>query len=101
MDSTADTPSVGERTRRDILETGVRLWSAGVDPSARRIASELSITHAAVLYHFNSVALKKALAFHAVKTGNSRVIVQLIGLRDAAVANMGDTERMSHMMASR
>lgn len=89
--------AAGERTRLDILEMGVRLWQSGVDPVARRIASELKLSHAAIAYHFPGNKLRKALAYHAVKTGNSRVIVQLIGEKNAAVEHMTEAECITHL----
>lgn len=92
-----DNNAAGERTRVAILETGLRLWQAGVDPTGRRIATELDLSHAAVAYHFPGHRLRSALAYHAVKTGNSRVIVQLIGEKNAAVASMSEAECISHL----
>jgi AcrR family transcriptional regulator len=93
----------GERVRLRILEMGVQLWR--VDPSyvtARRIAHELQMTHSAVLYHFGHIiALKDAVAYHAVKQGESRVIVHLIAGNHAAVASMSDAERQEHMRLAR
>lgn len=98
---TSDTKH-GERVRSDILATGLRLWAAGVEPTARRIASELDMTHANVLYHFkSSLRLRNAIAYKAVQDGNSRIIVQLIGLCHPAIAAMADDDRLSHMRAVR
>lgn len=89
----------GDQIKRDILRMGVQLWS--VDPSyvsARRIASELNMTHANVLYHFkHTQGLKDAIAFYAVKNGESRVIIHLIAMNHHAVAAMSDDERRQHM----
>jgi AcrR family transcriptional regulator len=89
----------GLEVRKRILEMGLTLWR--VDPafvSARRIAHELGLSHSAVLYHFvTSSALRDAIAFHAVKQGESRVIVSLIGMKHPAVASMDDAQRLEHM----
>ena len=100
-DTTLDTRH-GERVRSEILATGLRLWAAGVDPTARRIGSELGMTHANVLYHFkSSLQLRNAIAHKAVQDGNSKIIVQLIGLCHPSVAAMADEDRLSHMRAVR
>lgn len=87
----------------DILEMGLRLWRADVEPSARRIAIELKLSsHAAVLYHFkSSLGLRNAIAYHAVEQGESRVIVRLISENHTAVASMSDDMRQEHMRACR
>lgn len=87
--------------KTDILRTGVQLWRADVEPSARRIAAELQLSsHAAVLYHFaTSVRLRDAIAAHAVAIGESRVIVKLIASGHAAVKSMSDAERVKHLRA--
>lgn len=91
--------SHGDRVRLSILEMGMRLWR--VDPSyvsARRIAHELDMTHGAILYHFGtSMKLRDAIAFHAVRQGESKVIVHLIASKHPAVSHMPDAERMDHM----
>ncbi len=87
----------------DILRTGLILLRAGVEPSARRIASELSLAgHAAVLYHFQtSRRLYDAVAAHAVQVGESRVIVKLIAAQHPAICDMPDAERVKHLQACR
>ena len=89
----------GARVRLSILEMGLRLWA--VDPtyvSARRIANELDMTHSNVLYHFkHTQGLKDAIAFHAVKQGESRVIVHLIASGHKAIAAMDEPARQEHL----
>lgn len=90
----------GERTRQTILEMGVRLWR--VDPqyvTARRIAQELNLNHATVIYHFKhgETRLRDAVAFHAVKQGDSHVIASLIAMNHKAVASMDQTQRLEHL----
>jgi AcrR family transcriptional regulator len=90
--------TAGERTKREILEMGVRLWR--VDPSyvtARRIASELQMTHGAVQYHFPGGALRNAIAYHAVEQGDAKVIAQLILSKHKAVAHFDDAQRLDCM----
>ena len=90
----------GEMTRRAILEMGVRLWR--VDPqyvTARRIAQELGLNHATVLYHFRhgETRLRDAVALYAVQQGESAVIVSLIAMKHKAVATMEEAQRLEHM----
>lgn len=89
--------------KQDILAIGVRLWAAGIEPSARRIAAEAGLAgHAAVLYHFTtSSRLRDAVARHAVDTGDSRVIVRLIAEKHPAVCDIPDADRLQHMQACR
>ena len=42
----------GERTKRDILESGVRLWiPSNGNVTAHQIGMSIGITHSAILYH--------------------------------------------------
>lgn len=99
MSSEPTTYANGDKTKLAILETGLRLWM--VDPSyvtARRIADELGITHGAVLYHFaSSLGLRNAIAVHAVKEGESRVIAHLITIKHRSIEAMPDADRLLHM----
>ena len=90
--------TAGERTKLAILEMGVRLWR--IDPAyvtARRIASELQMTHGTVQYHFPGNRLKDAIAYHAVEQGESLVIVQLIATKHKAASHFDDATRLEHM----
>lgn len=91
----------GAKVKLRILEMGLTLWR--IDPAfvtARRIGSEIGLTHSAVLYHFkNAVAMKDAIAYHAVRQGESRVIAHLIAARHSSVANMSDADKQRHMTA--
>lgn len=82
-----------EKTRKLILDTGVKLWP---EVSAREIARRIGMTHAAVAYYFTD-DLKDAVAIHAVRTGNSRVIAQLIARKHKAVRKLNTEERMKHL----
>lgn len=103
MEPTLEAGSHGDRVKQRILDMGVQLWRA--DPSyvtAGRIGHELGMTHSAVLYHFgHTAALKDAIAAHAVKQGESRVIVHLIAMQHKSVAFMSDATRLQHMTAAR
>ena len=85
-------------TKLKILEMGLRLWR--VDPSyvtTRRIENELEMSHGTVQYHFGGLtSLKNAIAYHAVKQGESRVIVHLITSKHPAVADLTEAERLEH-----
>lgn len=89
----------GEEQRRRILEMGLQLWRASPSyVTARRIADELGMSHSNILYHFKgTIGLKDALAYYAIKNGDSRVIMHLIAERHPTVANMPEAERMQHM----
>jgi len=91
--------TAGEMTRRCILETGVRLWR--VDPqyvTARRIATELNLTHGAVIYHFSrGQRLRDAVAQHAVNEGDARVIASLIAMQHKAAASLTEVQRLEFM----
>ena len=86
----------GDKTKRAILEIGVKLWP---DVTAREIARRLDMSHPVIAYHFGA-DLKDAVAAHAVETGNSRVIAQLIATKHKAVRKMIVLERQKHMDAA-
>ena len=86
--------------RDKIIAAGLRLWARGIDPTLSATATEAGISRQHISYYFNSgYRLREALAYEAVRSGNSRVIVQLIGYGHAAVSSMGDLERLSHLKA--
>lgn len=89
----------GDQVKRRILEMGLTLWR--VDPSyvtARRIGHELGMTHSAVLYHFkHSHAMRDAIAYHAVKEGEPRVMASLILEKHKAVAHLSEAQRLEIM----
>lgn len=94
----------GERTKLNILETGLRLWR--VDPAyvtARRIASELGMVHGSIAYHFKpgDRSLRDAIAYHAVEQGEARVIVHLIAQNHKAVAGLDDAQRLEYVRQAR
>lgn len=69
--------------------------------SARAIGRSMNMTHAAILYHWRtSAALKDAVAAHAVKSNDSRVMLYLIGARHPAVAGLSDEQRAAVMGAN-
>jgi AcrR family transcriptional regulator len=83
-------------TRTKILDAGVQCWP---DISVSAIANAAGITHPAIFYYFTKDSLKLAIAKHAVETGNSRVIVQLIASRHPAINKMSAAEKMRHFNA--
>ena len=89
--------SKGEETKLQMLDAGVKLWP---NVTARAIGRAMTpqLTHSAVAYHFGS-ALIDSVATHAVKTGNSRVIAQLIATNHKAVRKLSQAERMKHLKA--
>lgn len=78
--------SKGIKTRQAILDEGMKLWP---DVSSREIGRRIGVTHAAVAYYFdNRSKLRDAIAQHAVKTGNVRVIAQLIAVKHPSVESL-------------
>jgi AcrR family transcriptional regulator len=92
-----DDLSKGEKTKQAILDAGVKLWPK---VTAREISRRLDITHPTINYHFPGDELQDAVAAHAVKTGNSRVIAQLIATKHRAVRKLTVIERQKHMDAA-
>jgi len=88
--------SHGDKTREKILNAGVKLWP---NVTLSSVGRELELTHAAISYHFPGDSLKSVVAEHAVTTGVSRVIVQLIAEKHPAVSTMPTGERHSHFRA--
>ena len=86
----------GDKTREKILNAGVELWP---DVTLSAVARKLDMTHAAISYHVPFHLLKQKVAEHAVATGNSRVIVQLISEKDPAVAHLTPGERSAHLFS--
>jgi len=82
-----------EKTRKLILDAGLKMWP---DVSARGIARQIGMTHAAIAYYFTQ-NLKDAIAEHAVKTGKTRIIAQLIAAKHKAVRNLTAEERAKHL----
>lgn len=88
--------SHGDKTKRRILQAGVDLWP---DLNVSRVAAKAELTHAAVLYHFQTAQLRDAVAAYAVEKGVSRVIVQLISENHTAVNHLTPGERASHFFS--
>jgi predicted transcriptional regulator len=86
----------GDDLRKKILDVGLKLW-----PHVKtcEIANRLGISHPNVSYYFGR-SLKDAVAQHAVETGTSQVIAQLILTKHKAVKNMTDSDRRKHMKAA-
>lgn len=85
--------SKGEETKLVMLAAGVKLWP---NVTARAIARKIGLTHSAVAYHFKDDLLDQVAA-HAVVTGNSKVITQLIATNHKAVRKLSLAERMKHL----
>lgn len=88
----------GEKTRLNILNAGLTLWP---DLTFEGVARVLKLnSHTNVVYHFRTVgALKDAVAAHAVETGNSRVIMQLVAANHPAVKKLSQADRIRHFNA--
>ncbi|HRQ13045.1 MAG TPA: TetR family transcriptional regulator [Promineifilum sp.] len=89
----------GDKVRRNILDAGVRLWRDNPSKlSARKIAAELRMSHASVLYHFGTAeGLRNAIASHAVTMGDQRVVAMLIAERHSTVAHLTAAERQAYL----
>ncbi len=86
----------GDKTKEKILEAGVKLWP---NITAQAVAAEAKMTHPNVLYHFPGDTLKFAVAEHAVRKGESRVIVQLMAEKHPAIKNLSAADRIRHFNA--
>jgi hypothetical protein len=86
----------GDDLRKRILEVGLKLWP---NVNTCKIARKLNISHPNVSYYFGR-GLKDAVAQHAVATGNSKVIAQLILTKHKAVKQMSLADRRRHMEAA-
>ena len=85
----------GDVTKLKILDAGLKLWP---DDSVIAICAKLNkMSRPALNYHFKGDKLKDAVATHAVATGNSRVIAQLVATKHKAVRNMSAEEKSQHM----
>jgi AcrR family transcriptional regulator len=85
--------SAGEKTREKILDSGIKLWP---HITYQSVASLTGLTHPAILYHFPKGTLKDAIAEYAVKTGFSKIIVQLMANNHASIQNLSPSERLKH-----
>lgn len=81
-----------------ILNAGVALWP---DVTLSAIARALDLnSHVNIFHYFKNVKeLKDAIAVYAVKTGNSRVIMQLVAADHAAVKDLSQADRIRHFNA--
>lgn len=90
-------------TRAEIIRIGLDLWRQGGEAavSARRIAREMGISHAGVLYGFQSAdRMREAVAREAVQRGDAGVIRRLIVDGHVAVAGMDPTTRQGWLVGA-
>lgn len=88
-----------EKIRLKILQAGVALWHE--DPmkvTARSVAKAVDMTHATIIYHFRN-GIRNAIAEYAVKTGDSRIIVQLIASNHYSIWALPPSTRRRHLNA--
>ena len=83
-------------TKSNILKAGVVLWP---DITLQAIADKLGVSRQAIHQHFPDDTLKYAVAEHAVKIENSRVIVQLLADRHPLVEDLTPADRIKHFNA--
>lgn len=90
-------PLKSEVTQKRILDAGLTLWP---NISARGVAAAMKpkMAHPTVMYHFPD-NLEDAIARHAVETGCSRVIAQLIATNHKAIRKLSPAERTKHLKA--
>lgn len=85
----------GEKTKQNILDAGVSVWP---DVSLSNVARAAGLkSHRSVSYYFATEDLKDAVAAHAVASGNSRVIVQLLAVNHKAVKKLSTEDRERHL----
>lgn len=92
-----DKQTHGDKVRLKILEAGLKVWPDVTASSVARAGGFNSPN--AVLYHFPRKTLKNAVAEHAVDTGCSKVIVQLIAHGHKATRKMTKEQRDKHFKA--
>lgn len=87
-------------TKTKILKAGVKLWKKNPDDvKALRIAKEIKMVNATVLYHYPD-GVKDAVAAYAVETGESLIIAQLILTNHPAVKDLSPEIRQKHLSAA-
>lgn len=85
----------GDRIRLEILNAGLEVWP---DVTLSNVARAAGLkTHAAVSYHFPADKLKDLVAEHAVETGHSAIIVQLIGAGHPSIKSLTERQRSAHL----
>lgn len=83
-------------TKEKILNEGIKMWLENyMSVNANAIARRLGVTHGTVLYHF-PLGVREAVAAHAVKIGNSKIIRHLIVTDHPAVDNLSPSERSKY-----
>ena len=81
-------------TKKKILKAGVKIWP---DVTYQAVADKIELTKQAVNLHFPQGTLKDNVADYAVKSGRSKVIVQLIATDHPAVGKMSPFDRAKHL----
>lgn len=86
------------KTKLKILKAGIKLWKRNPDDvKALRIAKEIKMVHATVLYHFPHDSVKNAVAEYAVETGEKVIVAQLIATGHPAIKDMPQDLRQSYL----
>lgn len=84
-------------TCEKILDAGVALYP---DATLQKIADRVgNITRQGIHHHFPNGTLHDAIAEHAVRTKNSRVVLQLMASGHKAVESLSPSERIKHFNA--
>lgn len=84
------------KAKEKILKAGLKIWP---DITGKAIGEKTGISRQAVFKHFPQGTLKNTIAEYAVKTGHSRVILQLIATDHPAIENLAPSERIKHFNA--
>lgn len=89
--------NMAKDTKDKILNAGIDMWLENpLSVTANGIASKIGLTHGTVLYNFPN-GVRNAVAEHAVKIGNSRIIVQLIALNHESIITLSAIEKSKHL----
>lgn len=88
----------GERSKAAIINAGLALWreSGQRAVSARGIGKRVGLSHAGVIYHFDSVAgMLDAIKREAISIGDKHIIPHLIVAGDPLVAGWSPEDRQA------
>lgn len=93
----------GERSKALIIQTGIALWHEGgvAAVTARGIGKRVGLSHAGVIYHFGGVAeLLREVKEEAIRSGDRKIIPQLITAGDPLVAGWSQADRQGWLAAA-
>lgn len=88
------------KTKASIIKAGMDLWRNGseADVSARKIATAIGVSHAAVLYWFaDADEMRDTIARAAVALNDPIIVPKLIVARHATVSDMPSEQRQLYL----